>query len=320
MIPTDVALQWPPAPLPWQEGIYQRLCRADRAGKLPHALLLSGASGLGKAQLAHAFATGLMCNETSPEPCGHCESCGLMKAGSHGDFRWLAPEEGKRAIGIDAVRAAVGFVQKTAAYGTRKVLLIEPAEAMTAQAANALLKTLEEPPGSSVILLVSSQAGALIATVRSRCQSIVVAPPGPDQAQEWLMAEANCAPDQASQALTLAEGRPVAALNLMTTGEVAGLAELSAVFDRVLSGGMASSEAAQVLGQYDHRVLLELALHSLDKDLRRGALVGANPAGFRCRDRLQALLAAHQRGINFARDTLPAEVARLLAQQRVQGM
>ena len=126
-----------------------------------------------------------------------------MKAGSHGDFRWLAPEEGKRAIGIDAVRAAVGFVQKTAAYGTRKVLLIEPAEAMTAQAANALLKTLEEPPGSSVILLVSSQAGALIATVRSRCQSIVVAPPGPDQAQEWLMAEANCAPDQASQALTL---------------------------------------------------------------------------------------------------------------------
>ena len=70
-------------------------------------------------------------------------------------------EEGKRAIGIDAVRAAVGFVQKTAAYGTRKVLLIEPAEAMTAQAANALLKTLEEPPGSSVILLVSSQAGGL---------------------------------------------------------------------------------------------------------------------------------------------------------------
>lgn len=320
MTPSDVAQQWPPAPLPWQEGIHQRLCRADRAGKLPHALLLSGASGLGKVQLATAFATGLMCNETSPDACGHCESCSLMKAGSHGDFRWLAPEEGKRAIGIDAVRSAVGFVQKTAAYGTRKVLLIEPAEAMTAQAANALLKTLEEPQGSSVILLVSSQAGALIATVRSRCQSVVVPPPGPDQALEWLMAQANCAPELAAQALTLANGRPVAALSLVTTGELAGLAELSTVLERVLSGSVAGGEAAQALGQYDHGLLLEMALHSLDKNLRQGALVTANPVAFRCRDQLQALLAAHHRGINFARDTLPAEVARLLAQQPVPGM
>ncbi len=139
--------------------------------QLPHAVLVTSVSGVGLSNAAMRLCATLLCQRSSDEACGDCSSCSRVSAGTHGDYRWVKVAEGKASIGVDQIREASDFIAKTAGYGSQKILVISEAEVMTTGASNALLKTLEEPQGNSLILLLSQRGWLLPATIRSRCQT-----------------------------------------------------------------------------------------------------------------------------------------------------
>ena len=139
--------------------------------QLPHAVLITSVSGVGLTSAVSSLCATLLCERHGNEPCGQCSSCSRASAGTHGDYRWVEVVEGKASIGVDQIRAAGDFVTKTAGYGWQKILVISEAEKMTMGASNALLKTLEEPHGNLLIVLLSQRTWLLPATIRSRCQT-----------------------------------------------------------------------------------------------------------------------------------------------------
>ena len=147
------------APLPWQGEAWARFNQQLADGSLPHALLLAGVANSGKSRLALALARLLLCQSPSGGlNCGKCHACELSANGSHGDLRWLQPEEKSRVIKIDQVRETVNFATKTANFGANKVVVIAPADVMNTNAANALLKSLEEPSAGTFLILVCNMS------------------------------------------------------------------------------------------------------------------------------------------------------------------
>ena len=199
--------------LPWQANAAGQLGRAWTANRLPHALLVQGADGVGKRAFAAWIACAVLCENSKDaalECCGRCASCALVKAGSHPDLQWIVPEEDKTQISIDQVRAATERLGKTSYRQGYKVAIIDPAHQMTLAAANGVLKTLEEPSGASLLILVTSRPSALPATVRSRCQKITVSRPSRDEATRWLRSETGR--DVQPGLLEFAGGAPLRAL------------------------------------------------------------------------------------------------------------
>ncbi|WP_110950629.1 DNA polymerase III subunit delta' [Pseudomonas bohemica] len=202
---------------PWQASLWQQLAgRTQHA----HAYLLHGPAGIGKRALAERLMHLLLCQQPQGlEACGQCKSCSLLTAGSHPDNYILEPEEADKAIKVDQVRDLVSFVVQTSQMGGRKVVLIEPVESMNINAANALLKSLEEPSGDTVLLLVSHQPSRLLPTIKSRCVQQACPLPGEAVSIAWLakaLPERN--DDERLELLTLAAGSPLAAVNLQAQG------------------------------------------------------------------------------------------------------
>ncbi|MGE5615363.1 MAG: DNA polymerase III subunit delta' [Bacillota bacterium] len=216
-------------PFPWHEEPLRRVAR-DRA-RLPHALLIHGPRGIGKARFAQALAASVLC-ETPRDglACGACDSCRWFEQGNHPDYREIVPEasaeddaevsegEGARAekgkslvIKIEQIRAIADFISLSTHRAGYRVLLIHPAEALHPAAANALLKTLEEPPAATLIMLVSDQPARVLPTLRSRCRALPLAMPPRDEALAWLRAEGV---SDAQVALDAAGGAPLFARDL----------------------------------------------------------------------------------------------------------
>jgi len=273
---------------PWLEPAF------SRGMALPaHALLLHASGALGQLELALALGHSALCEAPAAEgrACGRCAACHLLASRTHPDLRVLVPEatalrlgwaaaaeeggEGgakskakpSRDIKVDAVRAAIDWAQRTSARGRGKVLVIHPAEAMNETAANALLKTLEEPPGRLRLLLTASDPEALLPTVRSRCQRLPIAPPDPAQAIAWLESAGIA---QAGPLLAAAGGLPHAALALHEEGIDAG------AWVRVPAWAR-SDQAAGLAGWPVARVVE--ALHKLCHDLMR-LVAGGEPRYF----------------------------------------
>jgi DNA polymerase-3 subunit delta' len=214
---------------PWQQSVWQQLNR-DRS-KLPHALLFSGRKGIGKLAFARALAQGLLCEapQTEGAACGRCPACGWFLQGNHPDFRLVEPEalsetepepkaesktRGKkpsRQILIEQIRLLSELVNLSSHRNGMRVILIHPAEAMNQASANALLKTLEEPPPQTVIILVSHQIQSLLPTVRSRCLKIAFPLPSPEEGANWLAGQGMTSP---AALLAQAGNAPLAALSL----------------------------------------------------------------------------------------------------------
>ena len=174
--------------LPWQIKQWQLSVTARAAGRVPHAILLSGPAGLGKVRFARRLAEALVCTRPRDDgdACGSCRACRLSRAGSHPDLHWVSPEEPGKMIKIDAVRELTAKSMLSAQEGGYRVFVLDPAEAMNRSAANALLKTLEEPASRTVLILVSSHPDRLPATIRSRCQAFKFAIPAADEVRGWL--------------------------------------------------------------------------------------------------------------------------------------
>jgi len=169
--------------------------RAAVAGdRLAHGVLIHEDPGAGGLLLARWIAQLANCREKSRAPCGECQECRWIAADQHPDVLRLSPEEDSIQIKIEAVRAMIAELGLTAHGHGYKVAILEPAHALTDAAANALLKTLEEPPGRTLLLLVSSEPRRLAATVRSRCTRLRLPGPSRGDAAEYLKAARGAGP------------------------------------------------------------------------------------------------------------------------------
>lgn len=177
-------------PLPWLAEPLQRLQAAKAAGRLPQALLIHDFPGAGGLQLAMRFAQLLLCSGVAPAPCGQCSGCRRVASGDHPDVLRVAPPEDSKLqqIPVDAIREACEQLVMTSYEGRGSVAVVHPAEAMNANAANALLKTLEEPRPGLHIVLVTTRPSGLPATILSRCQKLRVSAPRRADLIGWLSA------------------------------------------------------------------------------------------------------------------------------------
>jgi len=160
---------------PWLHDDASALMSRSQNGRLPHALLLAGVSGIGKRPFARWLSESLLCRKPNLQAgqigaCGECESCRQLLADSHPDFKMLQPEGASAIIKVDAVRSLVDWLQLTAGQGSYRIALLEEADRLNRNAANSLLKTLEEPADNTILILTATRLGALPATIRSRCQ------------------------------------------------------------------------------------------------------------------------------------------------------
>ncbi|CAH0533037.1 DNA polymerase III subunit delta' [Vibrio stylophorae] len=158
---------------PWQQPLWQQWQQLWQSQRWHHALLLLGDQGFGAPQLAAYLAQALLCqhqgsNPLNLESCELCHSCRLFQAKNHPDIHWLAPLEGKR-IGVEAVREANRWALETAQLGGQRVIVIEGADRLGESAANALLKTLEEPPANCQFILLAERQNLVLPTILSRC-------------------------------------------------------------------------------------------------------------------------------------------------------
>ncbi|MBG4768962.1 DNA polymerase III subunit delta' [Pseudomonas aeruginosa] len=229
---------------PWQQALWSQLGgRAQHA----HAYLLYGPAGIGKRALAEHWAAQLLCQRPAAAgACGECKACQLLAAGTHPDYFVLEPEEAEKPIRVDQVRDLVGFVVQTAQLGGRKVVLLEPAEAMNVNAANALLKSLEEPSGDTVLLLISHQPSRLLPTIKSRCGQQACPLPGAAASLEW---RARALPDEPAEALeellALSGGSPLTAQRLHGQGVREQRAQVVEGVKKLLKQQIAASQLAE---------------------------------------------------------------------------
>ena len=230
--------------LPWLEGARQRLRASLAAQRLPHSLLLLSTPGLGAEQLANWMGALVLCESLGPRPCGVCASCLLLRSDSHPDSYVVRLEEDAQQIKVDQVRGLIESLSLKSYRGGYKVGVIEGAEALNVNGANAFLKTLEEPTANTMLIMIARPSHRLPATIASRCLRLTLTPPPAEAAVAWLEARARAHPKAGSEAaaptaapaaasadaqswdaaLSLAGGAPLLALEL-NSPEIAALDE-----------------------------------------------------------------------------------------------
>ncbi len=221
---------------PWQQTQWQQITRLLKSGRLPHAMILLGNQGLGKADFAMSLAHAVLCQQPAADfqACGSCKSCQLLAANTYPDLYHVkpsAPATSKSknpvlSIRIDDIRVLCDKLNQTSQYGGYRVAILEQAEHLTISAANSLLKTLEEPGENILILLVTARPHRLPVTIRSRCQILRFSQPDESLSLSWLQQHKHTqtTSDQRSkqtlrQALMLSHGSPLAALEQLQAME-----------------------------------------------------------------------------------------------------
>jgi DNA polymerase-3 subunit delta' len=236
-------------PMPWQNAAWQQLHQQIQGDQLPHAILIAGMADTGKNRMALALARLLLCHTPQAgHNCGHCHACDMSRVGSHGDFRWLEPEGKSRVIKVDQIREVVVFGTKTASLGQRKVIVFSPAENMNANAANALLKSLEEPARDTYLILVCHRLHGLPATIRSRCQQMRLPPPTQRQSIDWLE-QLTGNRSEGEQLLDFADDRPMLAETLYRAGDIDAIRAIPVALETLKTPGGSVPKVAALLGQ-----------------------------------------------------------------------
>lgn len=218
--------------------VKELLRRTVVSGRVPHALLFHGPEGVGKRSLALAFLSWLVCRDPRPDDaCGECVPCRQVEDGSFVDLATLAPEKG--TLKIDVVREALPRLQFEPLVGPWKCVIVDDAHTLTIEAANAALKTLEEPPRNSLFVLVTPSPDTLPRTVVSRCLAVPFGPLKTDEVADLLVSR-GVSDDEARAAAARSRGSPGAALHLLDSPV---LKERSAFVGQFLALAGASPEA-----------------------------------------------------------------------------
>ena len=282
---------------------WKRLVEAS--ANMPHALLLHGPEGIGKTWLAARLAMGLLCESgrSDRSPCARCDSCRWVLAGTHPDLRWIEPDAVAIAAGrfddsesaefprssrtakpsqeirIEQVRALSAFLNVGSHRGARRVAIVQPAETLNSNAANALLKGLEEPPGSATFILVSHEPARVLPTIRSRCVAVAIAVPEAREASRWLAAQGapeadrwlkywGGAPLKAAEARDSAQGKRIGGyLDAMEAGDWSALEE------------GADREGMEILVATAQKFAIDRALESVGGEARFGSRFRSGRAG-----------------------------------------
>ena len=283
--------------------LLQRLLARDH---VPHALLFRGPESVGKASVARIFAAALLCEGEGPDACGPCRSCHALTSSSHPDVGWVEfekrPSDGelRKEIVIDQIRALNHLVGIAPRQSPRRLFVIDPADRMNREAQNALLKTLEEPPGRAVLILVASRPHMLLPTVRSRCFSVGFSPLSPGDLTRMLGRRGFSAAEAQARA-ALAGGRPGVALELDLEAMserrdqvLRMLEDLAAPSNREL--GLLPAMGAALAGKDETQLTVGLdLLQSLLRDTARSATSPGVDSGLVHLDLIQRLSALGER-------------------------
>lgn len=298
-------------PVPWQGTIWKSLCESIANDRLPHALLLHAMDGVGVEDLSLALVRYILCHAPIEDlACGRCKGCQLLSADSHPDLFLLKREDASQ-IKVDQVRSCVDFVSKTAHFDHYKVVLVEEAERMNANAANALLKSLEEPQGKTVFLLVTTQISRLLATIKSRCQSVHVPTPAKALSLAWLDEQKV---ENAELLLQLAGGAPLKAKSWADSEFQMQFDDLHGDLLSMLAGQENIGQLSGKWQKWNYATLLELQVlvldsvikskfqqstdsHPLSNRIEECLSSAETPILFRLRD---SLLAKYEQSLSFS--------------------
>ncbi len=240
---------------PWHEHSWHYFTQARSTGHLPHALLLTGEEGIGKYFLAERMAKSLLCMTPNAfEACGECQSCKTHHSGANPDFTKVELAEDKQQIGVDQIRSLSEFLTYSRSFNTYRVAIIHPIERMNNNAANSLLKSLEEPTNNTVIILVASHLSKVLATIKSRCQLISVASPTHQQAVDWFKKN-HAEIEQAEIRLDIAAFKPLKALTI-TDDDIAERAAFLDSINTIASGRSSIIATAKKWEKSDVELLL----------------------------------------------------------------
>ncbi|MBW0146375.1 DNA polymerase III subunit delta' [Marinobacter arenosus] len=243
--------------MPWHRRAWSAVQNRLSEGRLPHALIIIGERGVGKRAWAEAVAGLLLCDNPTgqesgkPVACGRCKQCELYAASSHPDARFYSPEK-SRMVKVDQIRALSTFAVASPQVARRKIAIIDRADQLNINAANALLKTLEEPLPDLTLLLLQESGRPVLPTIRSRCQTLTIPTPDPEAATTWLaesvqrLDEANRPPaDVLAKALMLSGNAPRLALEYATGDFIAQRDDAFARFKQFMKGQIPVAEAAK---------------------------------------------------------------------------
>lgn len=252
----------PMPPYPWLESAWSEF--AERVGqkRVPHALMISGQDGLGADTLAKAFAQLMLCiSPLESIACGKCRACQLQSLGSHPDLLWIEPEEVGKQIKIDQIRKVTEFVSKTAQQGGKKVVVVTPTESMNTNSSNALLKSLEEPAGDTVLILVTFQESQILPTIKSRCARVILVPPKFSVAESWLNENNHAA---AIPFLGEAGGAPLKCVEWTQSDYIEQRAKALSCLELLASQARGPIGSVGQLGGMKAQTLMELMLNLVD--------------------------------------------------------
>jgi DNA polymerase-3 subunit delta' len=184
----------------------ENLRRALEADRLPHAYVFLGPEGIGKKTVAYALSMSLFCAERKFDSCGLCPNCKRIREGNHPDVRLVEPLEEKKEISIKQIRQLERELAFRSFYGRRKIAIIDPADLLNYHSQNSLLKTLEEPPGEALLILIARQIRGLLPTVLSRCLRLWFSPPPVEKVAQALVRLKGIAEDRAGVVAALTRG------------------------------------------------------------------------------------------------------------------
>lgn len=254
--------------VPWHEKAKSRLASYLQNDRLPHGLLFCGPPGVGKGILALQLAQRLLCaTPNGLAACGSCSACQLFNAGTHPDVISLEPEEEGKTLTVDQVRKLSQSLELKPQFGQYRVILINPADRLNRNAANALLKTLEEPGDNNIIILVTDRPSALPITISSRCQTLNVALPDSQTALNWLKTKTdNKNPETL---LKISNGAPLKALTLADSASIDHFNIFEQLWNQSLEDKIDPITAVAQLKDIPEAQLIDWMISRLNEQIQR---------------------------------------------------
>ncbi|MFC3022902.1 DNA polymerase III subunit delta' [Vibrio zhugei] len=231
---------------PWLDAAWHDWQTRLKNNTFSHATLVHSQQDLGIYSLAEQFGQALMCTTSDSEPCGFCHGCSLMQSGNHPDYHVVRPEKEGKSITVEQIRACNRWAQASSQMSGYRLIIIEPADAMNESAANALLKTLEEPSSHCVFVLLTQHINHLLPTIISRCQVLAIAEPTAQVISQWLEQQIQQPiPDYAAH---LNGNSPLQTQSFIESKGIEEYANIEAAFLRAANGDIsAATECTRLL-------------------------------------------------------------------------